>query len=198
LVIETATRGKLPLLFSGKVTSTPTSVSQSIFKGHLNDRMSLSSLQIAARALRMTPAGAVDHTPPPRRIAGPEAGGADEDERGGFEQLGRHTWIKRRIRGSLGKGHIASRIDKLGELAVRDLSPVNGERLDHNATRRAFLWIFRLRAKNIIPTLKLYLILNQIRATASYIFGGEITGGPRALLGFTTAHDDQRQARQHP
>jgi hypothetical protein len=198
LVIETATRGKLPLLFSGKVTSTPTSVSQSIFKGHLNDRMSLSSLQIAARALRMTPAGAVDHTPPARRIAGPEAGGADKDKRGGFEQLGRHTWIKRRIRGSLREGHIPCGVDKLSKLEVRDLSLINGERLDHNATRRAFLWIFRLRAKNIIPTLKLYLILNQIRATASYIFGGEIAGGHRALLGFTSAHDDQRQARQHP
>jgi hypothetical protein len=151
--------------------------------------MSLASVEIATWAFRVTPAGAVDHTPPARRIAGTEAGGADKDERGGFEELGRHTGVKRRIRGSLGKGHIASRIDKLGELNVRNLSPVDGERLHHNPPCRPFLGIFRLRPKSEFPTFELYLGGGRIRTAARRLIRGETVRGRPAVLGPATTHD---------
>src|SRR3954452_14116110 len=140
--LEAPASGVLPLRLGGKFLAGPAGVRLGVLVGDVNDRMALPSAQVAARSLRVAPAGLRDVGPPVANVS--EVDGArclPEDERARNEQGGIGFREVRGVEGALGERYVTAILNEAPELGVGYGVLVHPEAVDGDPVDRTLLWI---------------------------------------------------------
>ena len=113
----------------------------------MHDRMIVEPIDIALRAVGVTPVRALKEGPPLTPVAQIDwARRLREDKRPGIEHVRQRARIVLRVRRNLGKGDVAGCFDELLELAIRDRRAVHPEVVHRDAVNRCLLGIVPIRA----------------------------------------------------
>ncbi len=145
--VEAAARRVLPLGLGGQVLAGPGGEGGGVLVGDVHHRVVVEPLERRPRTERVLPRCARRPRPPLVQVAQVDRPPRRrEHHRAGHEVLGRRAREVGRVERSLRDRDVAGRRHERGEGGVRDLVPVDPDRVDGDVVNRRLLGVVRVRA----------------------------------------------------